>query len=86
VTPPDESWVASAGWDGEVRIWDPVTGAVCHILTGHTRPVRGLGVATDGSWVASAGEGGEVRIWDPATGTVLTSLRFAGGLSFLLLT
>ena len=27
VVAPDGSWLASAGDDGEVRIWDPVTGA-----------------------------------------------------------
>ena len=75
---------ASAG--GEVRIWDPVTGATRHTLTGHTRGVHALGVAPDGSWLASADGDGEVRIWDPITGTALTSLRVAGGLFRLLLT
>jgi hypothetical protein len=68
VVAPDGSWLASADTRGEVRVWDPVTGAGRHILTGHTRAVSGLVVAPGGSWLASAGEGGEVRIWDPVTG------------------
>jgi WD40 repeat protein len=24
---PDGSWLATTGWDGTVRIWDPVTGS-----------------------------------------------------------
>jgi WD40 repeat protein len=24
---PDGSWLATSGWDGAVRIWDPVTGS-----------------------------------------------------------
>ncbi len=65
---PDGSWLASGGDGGEVRIWDPVTGAARHMLSGHTRGVRALVVAPDGSWLASGGDGGEVRIWDPVTG------------------
>jgi WD40 repeat protein len=69
VVAPDGSWLASAGSDGEVRIWDPLTGITRHILTGHTREVHALVLAPDGSWLASAGSDGEVRIWDPLTGT-----------------
>ena len=59
---------------GEVRIWDPATGATRHTLTGHTRGVSALVVAPDGSWLASAGDDGEVRIWDPATGATRHTL------------
>ena len=68
VVAPDGSWLASASDDGEVRIWDPVTGGARHTLTGHTGWVKALVVAPDGSWLASAGWDGQVRIWDPVTG------------------
>jgi WD40 repeat protein len=80
VVAPDGSWLASAGEDGVVRVWDPVTGAARHTLTGHTGGVVALVVAPDGSWLASAGEDGVVRVWDPAPGEPLTSLRVAGRL------
>jgi WD40 repeat protein len=70
----DGSWLASAGDDRSVRIWDPVTGATRHTLTGHTRGVRALAVATDGSWLASAGDDRSVRIWDPVTGATRHTL------------
>ena len=52
---PDGSWLASAGDDDTVRIWDPHTGQTRHTLTGHTGGVTALAVAPDGSWLASAG-------------------------------
>jgi WD40 repeat protein len=83
---PDGTWLASADYGGDVRIWDPATGTTRHALTGHTREVSAWVVAPDGSWLASAGRDGELWIWNPTTGAALTSLRVAGGLSHLVLT
>ena len=65
---PDGTWLASAGGDGTVRIWDPVTGQQRAALTGHTGAVIAVAIAPDGTWLATAGDDGTVRIWDPATG------------------
>jgi WD40 repeat protein len=70
----DGSWLAFAGRDGELRIWDPVTSIARHTVTGHPTGIRAVGVVPDGSWLASAGFGGEVRIWDPITGTARHTL------------
>ncbi|MGH3688351.1 MAG: NB-ARC domain-containing protein [Pseudonocardiaceae bacterium] len=74
VVAPGGSWLASAGDDGQVRVWDLATGAVRHTLIGHTRGVPVLVVAPDGSWLASADYNGEVRVWDLATGAVRYTL------------
>ena len=65
---PDGSWLASAGGDRMVRLWDPTTGQVLHSLIDHTSGILVVAVAPDSSWLASAGHDGAIRIWDPATG------------------
>ena len=81
---PDGTWLASAGDDGTVRIWDPHTGQARHTLTGHTDAVTAVAVAPDGTWLASAGGDGTVRIWDPPTGQARHTLTgHTGGVTAL---
>ena len=72
---PDGSWLASGGWDGEVRIWNAATGRERAVFTGHTDQVAGVAVAPDGSWLASSGADGTVRIWDVTTGRAQALMR-----------
>ncbi|WLS43213.1 NB-ARC domain-containing protein [Micromonospora profundi] len=64
----DGTWLASAGADGTVRIWDPTTGERRQQLSAHTGPVKAIAITADGTWLATAGNDGTVRIWDPTTG------------------
>ncbi|MFI9124052.1 hypothetical protein ACIGW0_32450 [Streptomyces bikiniensis] len=64
--------LATAGNDGTLRIWDPVTGEeTTDPLTGHEGAVFSVAafVGRGGQrLLASGGEDGTVRIWDPGTG------------------
>ncbi len=61
---PGSALVASASWDGTIKLYDLYTERFT--LTGHQGPVRALAVAADQSFVASAGNDGTVRIWRAA--------------------
>ena len=65
---PDGTWLATAGNDGSVRIWDAATGEQRKELHGHTDWVNAVAIAPDGTWLATAGNDGSVRIWDAASG------------------
>jgi WD40 repeat protein len=63
--------LVSGGYDGTVRLWDPVNGAqIGDPWTGHTGWVQALTtVVLDGQTrVVSGGADETVRLWDPATG------------------
>ncbi|MEH1168986.1 NB-ARC domain-containing protein [Micromonospora sp. CPCC 205539] len=70
VVAPDGTWLATAGGDGVVRIWDAVAGQERVQLTGRIRglsPTQ-MAIAPDGSWLATAGYNGTIRTWDAVTG------------------
>jgi cytochrome c len=64
--------LASAGWDGTVRVW--AADGSARVLEGHTGPVNGLAWGAAG--LVSAGYDGTVRLWDAAGGRVLAEFGF----------
>ncbi|MFG2867279.1 NB-ARC domain-containing protein [Streptomyces sp. NPDC048338] len=71
---PDGAWIATAGNDKSVRIWDPATGTTLRSLRGHTGWVTGVAISPDGTWLATTGDEGTIRLWNPAAGTALRTL------------
>ena len=72
---PDGKTVASASYDGTVRLWDTATGAALQALEGHTSRVTAVAFSPDGKMVASASYDETVRLWDAATGAALLTLE-----------
>ncbi len=79
---PDGRWLASAGNDGSVCVWDLTqrpTGEFvfpARRLTGHTDEVWTVAFSPDGQLLASAGKDGTIRLWNIAQGRQL--LRLVG--------
>ena len=55
--------LATAGEDGDVKLWNIRSGRPARALRGHTGPVRALSFSADGQRLISAGQDGTVRIW-----------------------
>ncbi len=60
---PDRRWIASAGEDGQVQLFDAEgTGAPRRLLQSHD-VVKTLAFSADSEWLAAAGNEGVVRLW-----------------------
>lgn len=70
----DGRFLATAGYDGLVRIWDVASRQPKHDLAKHKGWVRAVAFAPDGTRLASAGEDGTVVLWDAVTGADLKSI------------
>ncbi len=67
-------WVASAGLDRVVRVWDAATGTLQHTLDGHAGRVTALAMSADGSELVSGDSDGRILRWDPTTGELLDGI------------
>ncbi|KAH9834893.1 uncharacterized protein C8Q71DRAFT_837694 [Rhodofomes roseus] len=66
---PDGKHLASAFYDGTVRVWDAQTGAlVLPPLTGHTDTVWSVAFSPDAQHIATGSGDKTVRIWDVTVG------------------
>jgi WD40 repeat protein len=69
---PDGALVASASWDGTVRLWQLTTGSLLHTLEGHSGSVICLAFGsapssgTDGVMLAAGVSDGSVWLWQVA--------------------
>lgn len=70
---PDGSWLATAGHDATVRLWDAATGGHRATLT-HRNAVRAVAISPDGTWLATASGFGTVHLWDVAAGKIRATL------------
>lgn len=73
---PDGTRIATGSRDGTARVWDAVTGATVHHLTGgHQDWVAGTAWSPDGRHLATSGTDRTAVVWDTADGTAVTTLR-----------
>jgi WD40 repeat protein/serine/threonine protein kinase/tetratricopeptide (TPR) repeat protein len=71
---PDGLYLAGAGSDNSVRIWELDSAQQVQKLQGHTRGVDTVAFCPDGRRLVSGSLDGTVKIWDPKTGHELLTL------------
>ena len=71
---PDETTVATAGYDRMILLWDASTGQKLREFTGHNGAIFDLAFSSDGNVLASACADETVKIWDVVTGRRLDTL------------
>jgi WD40 repeat protein/serine/threonine protein kinase/tetratricopeptide (TPR) repeat protein len=81
----DGKYLASAGNDRTVRLWDLATNKQLAVYP-HPGPVVTVAFAPDGKLLASAGDFEKPHLWDTARKEVSSVLRHSGGVHFLAFT
>jgi WD40 repeat protein len=71
---PDGRTIAAGGL-GWIALWDPASGKLRRVLTGHNGRVSAVAFAPDGESLASVGDDRTVRIWEPQTGHLRRTIR-----------
>ncbi len=68
---PDGEWLASASWDGTVKVWNATTGKSRFknlASLPHSDRAHSVAFSPDGRWLATGDQDGKVYIWDAKTG------------------
>jgi len=65
---PDGKTLASASWDGTIKLWDVAAGKEKATFKGHRREVCSVAYSPDGKTLASGSGEHAIKLWDLATG------------------
>lgn len=72
---PDGAFLAAAGFDQRVWVFDGRTGERLRVLEGPGQDIRALAFSPDGRQLAAAARNGRIRTWQAAGGEVIRDLE-----------
>ncbi|MCG2784101.1 MAG: WD40 repeat domain-containing protein [Anaerolineae bacterium] len=64
----DGRWLAAAGSDGFIKVWNTAIWGDPIILSGHNGAISSLAFSPDGQWLASGGDDKSIRLWSVNNG------------------
>ncbi|MEM9368693.1 MAG: c-type cytochrome domain-containing protein [Planctomycetota bacterium] len=76
---PNESLIATAGYDSDIVLWDTNTGLAIRKLTGHNGAIFDLAFSPDGTLLASASADETVKVWHVESGQRLDTMSQSEG-------
>lgn len=82
---PDGKWLAAAGVDNTIRVYQTADGQVTKTFAGHAAPVTGVEFTADGTKLFSASKDKTVRAWNLADGQPAGQLETPAEITSLLL-
>lgn len=71
---PDGRWIASAGFDNAVKLWDGRTGKFIASLRGHVAAVYRVSWSSDSRMLVSASKDSTLKLWDLKTHKIRVDL------------
>eukprot|EP00913_Durusdinium_trenchii_P008806 g8272.t1 len=72
---PDGKQIATASWDGSIRLWNATTGELEKSIQGHERHVFALAWSPDGKELYSSGYDRAIKCWRPAELAISTQFK-----------
>lgn len=77
---PDGTYIATAGTDKTVKIWNAADGTLHHVLEGHEQAIWTVGFSSDSEHMISGSWDGTARVWSVATGRMQWLAKHKGRL------
>jgi len=72
---PDGKTIATASWDGKVKVWDVLTGMLIGKMNQHSGRVFGVKYDPLGRFIASCGADNKIILWDPIANKISAKLE-----------
>ncbi|MEL6164807.1 MAG: WD40 repeat domain-containing protein [Cyanobacteria bacterium J06628_3] len=73
---PDGKTIASASYDGTVKLWDSTTGKEIKTFKGTSNGINSIAFFPDGKTIITASNDGTVKLWDISTGKEIKTHKF----------
>lgn len=74
---PGDVWLASAGSDNKIILWDFLTARQADVFIGHNMSVTDIEFHPSGKYLISSSLDSTIKIWDVSAGKCLSSIKFS---------